>query len=104
MALRAQRPAPLTIAEIGRRFDSEYARRLADEGKWPRARATPSRPSAAAPAHFRRRRTTLRARGVFSFLDKGLRLGVVAPWAVAAVLHCVELELGGGRVVRGDNG
>jgi formate hydrogenlyase transcriptional activator len=32
LALRARRPVPLTIEEIERRFDSEYARRLADEG------------------------------------------------------------------------
>ena len=32
LALRARRPVPLTIGEIGRRFDSEYARGLSGEG------------------------------------------------------------------------
>ena len=32
LALRARRPVPLTIGEIGRRFDTDYARGLLDEG------------------------------------------------------------------------
>jgi formate hydrogenlyase transcriptional activator len=32
LALRARRPVPLTIGEIGRRFDSDYARGLRNEG------------------------------------------------------------------------